>query len=758
LILERLKSVDFTLESMWGGHPGVSQSALAELKAGKFIPAIAGCHHGFPPDIGGRSANSEQFGGCTWQNQRVLLLEKLRDSMHECFPEIRDSLQARIIAGLTSVADWIGSGTAFDDPASPWENCVASAVDAAGLIPPCFIGGLSFCEIFGFEPREIQRCLIKQVSQPGIYILEAPMGIGKTEAALFAAYTLVSSGQATGIYFALPTQLTSNRIHSRVSRFLDRILDPHSVNRTPLLLHGNSWLKEFEFGEDGSPGGCWFNAAKRGLLAPFAVGTIDQALMSSMNVKHGFVRTFGLAGKVVILDEVHTYDAYTGTILDHLVNELRRLHCTVIILSATLTDERRCELLGSKQRVIAPYPVVSGLPFGEVNPIEIVPEAPAGNTVSIRSILDINEAIDEALDRAESGQQVLWIENAIAEAQTVYAILAARSDVTKIECGLLHSRFIHADREMLEEHWVTRFGANGSAFRREKGRILVGTQVLEQSLDIDADFLVTRICPTDMLLQRIGRLWRHEFHQRPTSAECEAWIISAEFDAAEREPREAFGNTAKVYSPYVLLRTLQVWADVEALSLPGDIRGLIERTYEARTESDAMARHKADLNRRKQMLENFALQSVSPGLNAKPDTSVSTRYSDIDTIELLLLKSVSHNHAAGETTVTLLDGRTLRLPSQFTAKSKAEQRNLAASLATQTLQVAEYAAPAVPTFNSLSWLKPYFYLGDPTHGECLMRVAIVGDDGLLKLPGGCASSEQYELTYHSHLGYQYVKP
>jgi CRISPR-associated endonuclease/helicase Cas3 len=293
--------------------------------------------------------------------------------------------------------------------------------------------------------------------------------------------------------------------------------------------------------------------------------------------------------------------------------------------------------------------------------------------------------------------------------------------------------------------------------RRERGRILVGTQVLEQSLDIDADFLVTRLCPTDMLLQRIGRLWRHSFHQRPAGARCEAWIVSAEFEAAEQNPGEAFGNSAKVYSPYVLLRTLQAWSGVETLSLPGDIRGLLERTYEAKPESEAMAKHKADLQKRREMLERFALQSVSLDLLEKPDTNVATRYSDIDSVELLLLQSVRHDHAARETTVTLLDGQTLTLPHEFAAGRKREQRKLAARLATQTLQVADYAAPADPGRKALSWLKPYFYLGDPSSSECLLRVAIVGEGGQLKLPGGGAATEKYELSYNPRLGYQYKK-
>ncbi|NTW50031.1 MAG: CRISPR-associated helicase/endonuclease Cas3, partial [Chlorobiales bacterium] len=359
--------------------------------------------------------------------------------------------------------------------------------------------------------------------------------------------------------------------------------------------------------------------------------------------------------------------------------------------------------------------------------------------------------------RADSGQQVLWIENTVSEAQEMFKLLAARSDGTAIECGLLHSRFTHADRETIEKIWVTLYGADGAAKRCERGRILVGTQVLEQSLDIDADFLVTRHCPTDMLLQRIGRLWRHQYHQRLAGAKCEAWIVSAAFEAAEQNPNEAFGKSAKVYSPYVLLRTLQAWADVETLSLPSDIRGLLERTYEAKAESEAMAKHKAKLQERKEMLERFALQSVSPGLGAKSDTNVATRYSDIDSVELLLLKSISHNHAAGETTVTLLDGQKLTLPHEFAAGRKREQRQLSARLATQTLQVADYAAPADLGRNSLMWLKPYFFLGEPSRNESILRVAIVGDGGYLKLPGGGAVSDKYELSYHPRLGYQYEK-
>ena len=120
-----------------------------------------------------------------------------------------------------------------------------------------------------------------------------------------------------------------------------------------------------------------------------------------------------------------------------------------------------------------------------------------------------NDAVEEVLKRAERGEQVLWIENTVDEAQKKYNLMAARSMEINVDCGLIHARFIKVDRQKKEDQWVGLYGKNGHGLRKERGRILIGTQVLEQSLDIDADFLVTRICPTDMIFQRLGRLWRH---------------------------------------------------------------------------------------------------------------------------------------------------------------------------------------------------------------------------------------------------------
>ena len=743
-------------EKNWGGHAGVSMAAARARRIGKYIPEIIGQHHGYSPELNGLVAEDEVFGGNAWQKMREELLCILKDSLKKEFPAIENALQAKAIAGLTTVADWIGSGSFFDDPDEQWLPLIKHAVDSAGFVQPEIIKGLGFSEIFSFRPREIQQLLIEQATQPGVYILEAPMGIGKTEAALYAAYSIIAAGGATGLYFALPTQLTSNRIHDRVNDFLKKILAPDCIHRQALLLHSNAWLKEIEMGADGGPGGNWFNSGKRGILAPFAVGTIDQALMAVMNVKHGFVRTFGLAGKVVILDEVHSYDAYTGTILDKLVEALRKLQCTVIILSATLTKERRMNILQQPVHDIS-YPLITASQNHGESVIETTAVVPGKTVVSIQSSSYFDLAIEEALTRAEGGQQVLWIENTVAEAQNSFSILAARSAGMEIECGLLHSRFIKADRERNEEYWVTRYGKGCDELRRQSGRILVGTQVLEQSLDIDADFLVTKICPTDMLLQRIGRLWRHGDTFRPVGAVCEVLILKPEFHSALLNPEKEFGPTANVYSPYVLLRTLVVWNDLADIVLPEQIRSLIEATYMEIEEHPMMLKYKAKLQQEKGKLELLALGGVSEGTKTLPESKASTRYSEQESVEVLLLRSFLFDRNQNVTNVKLLDGSDLFLPLVCSKKSKKEQRSLAASLAQYTLHVADYLAPEVISVKNLDWLKNYFYLGDRDHDESLLRVAIVGQDEELRSLSGQNASSSYRISYSSRLGYRAIK-
>lgn len=751
---ERLGIISPELDSIIGYHSAVSQAALPN-DSPKYIREILGRHHGYTPS-NIEVSDAEIYGGPLWQTMRMDLLQILKKGLGVDWPVISSALQSDVIAGLTTVADWIGSGSLFDEANhESWRGKISEALDRAGFVAPAIRNGLGFEDIFGFQPRNVQKQFIEAVTEQGAYVLEAPMGIGKTEAALYAAYKIFEKQEATGIYFALPTRLTSDKIYERMNQFLSKILDASDKNRSSLLLHSSAWLQNTEIGEDGAPGRSWFNSSKRGLLAPFAVGTIDQALMAVMNVKHGFVRTFGLAGKVVILDEVHSYDSYTGTILNELVKALRELHCTVIILSATLTGQQRRSILGTSASLGAPspaYPLISIYPR-EGNLLESPTEKLEKVHVTISITSSDDEAFEEALKRAERGEQVLWIENTVQDAQKQYQRFASKE--MNIDCGLLHSRFLKVDRQKNEDRWVGIYGKTGRVKNEYKGRILVGTQVLEQSLDIDADFLVTRICPTDMLFQRIGRLWRHAENDsiRPVSANREAWVLAPDLKDAIQD-KKAFGKSARVYSPYILCRTLSVWQNISSLILPDDIRSTLEGTYADRLEQGNLSLYKQDIEKKRETLSRLALAGVSRGGKTLPESKAATRYSETESIEVLLIKKMSHPKSG--TLLRLLDDSELLLPNKV---DLAERRRITVQLLNNTVMVPEYLAPQT-TRAQLTWLEDYIYLGDnrrDDHGhdeECPFRAAVVQDSGELQGIGYADISDKYVLNYDACLGYR----
>jgi len=743
------------LDTTLGGHAAVSQACLAKT-APRFIPQILGRHHGASP-ASVAAADAEIHGGSAWQQQRLDLLADLQQCFGCEWPVLENENQANALSGLVCVADWIGSGSLFDGvipdghpDTTPWQDCIGEAVDHAGFVGFTLRPGLSFEDVFSpFQPREAQRKLIQVANQQGVYILEAPMGMGKTEAALYAtAYRALADGHATGIYFALPTQLTSEKIHDRMNAFLAKVLAEDCKFRS-LLLHSSAWLRDTEIGEEGMPGHGWFNSSKRGLLAPFAVGTIDQALMGVMNVRHGFVRTFGLAGKVVILDEVHTYDCYTGTLLDKMVKTLRELHCTVIILSATLTAGRRAELLAQETGEAA-YPLVSAAPAKGTISYLPVAQTDAATVFILVKHADA-EALEEALRRAEQGEQVLWIENTVAESQDYFKVIAARAQASaeNIDCGLLHSRFLRADRSVNEDRWVKAFDKEGYARRKERGRILVGTQVLEQSLDIDADFLITRMCPTDMLFQRIGRLWRHREADalRPVTARREAWILAPRLDDARTESG-VWGKSGKVYPPYILFRSLDVWQEQSQVMLPQQIRPMLEATYAEQDESGFLGKCKAAVVENRTKLAALARIGLSTLGKTLPESKATTRYSEMDNCEVLLIKNRVSNDLG--TTITLLSGRTMWLPTSARRDGIRQWRALAAELQQNVVLVPEYLAP-VTAPHQIQWLKHFVYLGD--RDESPFRVAMTGDDGTLYGIDHGNALQGYRLSYSPVVGY-----
>ncbi len=641
------------------------------------ISAVA-AHHGFRPS----SILATNDG--PWQNERVELIRALAEEFGIA-PEsaAKASAPVDLLTGITCVADWIASDEEFFPPNEPplssddGRKRAANALVQCGFVRPSFRRGLSFWDVFGFNPRPAQSAFLEEISSPGVYVLEAPMGMGKTEAALYAAYKLVEAGCHSGLYFALPTRLTSDRIHDRVRAFLQAVSIGGSAVK---LAHGQAWLKEFESGAEGSDREAgtrpppWFNPSKRGLLFPFAVGTIDQALLAVLNVKHSFVRSFGLAGKVVVLDEVHSYDAYTGTLLDELVKRLRELGCTVIILSATLTAARRAALFGSDAPAGDGYPLLAGVRAGTEERIVRSLEPPPSRSVRLRWIdASAMSPLEEAVAKARTGCNVLCIANTVATAQEWFRSLKATMAENEFPVGLLHSKFTGTDRERIEKDWMSKLGKppKTGSDPRPCGSILVATQIVEQSVDIDADWMLSELAPADMLLQRLGRLWRHDREARPVS-EPELAVVCARMPADDlsdlpsdtKELESFFGRGVWVYAPYILLRTFETLRDRKVVCVPDDIRPLLEIVYsETIPDSELHKSLYADMKAKAAKLRQLARMGEADSLPTRDDNeeSAETRYNSRPTVSLLLVRDLDAAASRSAASATLLDGQSVSI-------------------------------------------------------------------------------------------------
>lgn len=747
-----LEAADPRLEEATGWHSGVGYLTLERVS--KKIAQVVGSHHGSlsAPEI---DDDAPAIGGELWNSYRWNTIRALEEGLGMRLPADRPEFDPSLLAGLTTVSDWIASGSGFDQyndrqVESIDRKIVAQAVDSAGFVVPKIKTGLDFGDVFdGYRPNPTQRAAIDMISGPGVYALEAQMGIGKTEAALFAAYKMLEKGSASGIYFAMPTRLTSNKIFDRLNPFLHKILDPSDRSRV-LLLHGKSWIYNTDMGESANPGCSWFDSRKRGLLAPFGVGTIDQALLSTMNVRHSFVRLFGLAGKVVILDEVHTYDAYTGAILATLVERLRHLDCVVIILSATLSRKQKAKLLGlaGEETGGSRYPLVTGECDGRAILSGHIPTEEREVRISYTETEGLGSALQSVREHALNNEQVVWIENTVDQAQEVFKNLASWSRENGIDCALLHSRYTESDRSAIENKWVSLLGKEGRKERRGRGRILVGTQVIEQSLDLDADFMVTRLAPSDMLLQRIGRLWRHRSldGSRPDGAKPEVMVLAPEFAEIKADIREAFGATGFVYAPYVLYRTAEIWRGISKVSIPGDLRGLIDATYSEREEaSPAIRAAKADLAREKEKLSRLATNAMSD-IGKACDDDCPTRINDVPTCPVLLLRRINDESKG---VITLLDGTVVDLAKN--TGDMAARRRTARILGNSMLQTSCVKSPKAARVKLFGLLGKFVFVADTE--DRLLRIGICGRDGAIRNPYGQENAD-YEISYNELTGYQ----
>ena len=518
------------------------------------------------------------------------------------------------LAGLTTTADWIGSNSDYFpyrpntiSLASYWTSARQQAVialDETGFRRPPRAPRRTFIDLFKRSPWPLHDAMAEILPRLGsgaLAIVEAPMGEGKTEAALLA-YDYLSSSAVDGLYFALPTQATANQILGRVARYLEESFpEAHGLH----LVHGGAALSDrydklkesayrqfrarsvdgvADTRDSGPVADAWFTRSKKALLAPIGVGTVDQALLAVLRSKHHFLRLHGLAGKVFVVDEVHAYDTFTSEILSRLVEWLRALGGTVILLSATLSSPHRARLLaaaGVEQPVkVAEYPRITIARDGVA---EIVPFASRRAAVRVEvQWHDRHTLVERVRQVLRRGGNVAWIVNTVRRAQSLYLEMRAR---VADDLRLLHARLPVIDRIGRERSAEEAFGPPGVGKGRPARALLIGTQVLEQSLDLDFDLMVTELAPVDLILQRAGRLHRHDRASRPPGLEArQLWIELPEMSADERGPE--FGVSSYVYDEEILLRSYLTLRSRASLSIPTDIEPLVEAVYAPQETSD----------------------------------------------------------------------------------------------------------------------------------------------------------------------------
>ena len=577
---------------------------------GRALGIAVGGHHG--TFSGGGEAKPRQRGGEEWENARKGLVEELARLFRVPLATLPNYSQKHafyvLLAGLTCVADWMGSneehfryappGTTPEQYAPLAQKRAREAVQAVGWAnwrPPASVA--TFAELFPViqSPWPCQKqaeTLAPQLTgSASLVLIEAPMGEGKTEAAMFLADYWTAKLQQQGCYFALPTQATSNQMFGRVEQFIAGRYPDQSVNLQ--LVHGASLLSE-EFmdlrfrtypEEDGSLDEThgniavqeWFLPKKRSLLAPFGVGTIDQALLAVLQTRHFFVRLFGLAHKTIIIDEVHAYDTYMSVLLERLLAWLHALGCSVVMLSATLPAQKRQQLLqaygGQAPIQSAGYPQMTWVSGGKSGAVSF--PAVQHRQIAVCRLSDSTvELVEKLREAMEAGGCVAIVCNTVGRAQAVYQALRQQQLVEPENLQLLHSRFPFEKRKKREDRALESFGKGET---RPQAAILVATQIIEQSLDLDFDLMITDLAPADLVLQRAGRLHRHENTRPAQLMHPTLWVRMPDI-GVDDVPN--FGASQKIYDLYILLRSYVAFKDRNTIHLPEDLPTIVEEVYD----------------------------------------------------------------------------------------------------------------------------------------------------------------------------------
>lgn len=633
------------IDALSAWSPAVYDLLLASIshhgQPAKAAPNGDGKYLWRPVQVAGQTAYSPQA-----------TLQHLGRRVQQLFPEAFTPDEAELptapafvhlFAGLVQLADWLGSDTRFFPYTKPGEDRAATAFERARQAVHSIgldVGDLhavlqtampSFSAAFNVpQPRPIQQALGAPDLGP-LLILEAETGSGKTEAALWRFAQLFKAGEIDGLYFALPTRVAASQLYERLRDFVQRMWPAGGGVTAPVVVRalpgytsadGNEQLPSLarfevlwaDLVDEQQAHRRWAaESSKRFLAATIAVGTIDQALLAALQVRHAHLRHALLTRSLLVVDEVHASDAYMAVLLEHLLRAHRRAGGQALLLSATLGSSTRARLqvLAQADRPHPPLPHLPSLETACTMPypalsdgIKMLRLPPSGQQKTVHwqtldAINDPDRIARLACNAAMAGARVLVVRNtvpaAIATLQAVEAMAATRDqadwlftltppDGSAPVSTLHHSRYSRQDRPLLDRAVEAQIGKHR---QQPGGRIVIGTQTLEQSLDLDADLLITDLCPMDVLLQRIGRLHRHirPEHERPQGyRDAQAWVLTpagGDLTPHLKQPRHGLGRFHQGGGVYPDLRILEATRRLidaaPTRQIPRDNRELVER-------------------------------------------------------------------------------------------------------------------------------------------------------------------------------------
>lgn len=790
-------------------HALAGEAILESFGVNPTVGAIIGGHHGKTASASPKRQikdytanyyqNDNQPGlQIAWQQvQRELVAYGLHTAGYQTTAEIPtlNQPEAVILTGLLIMADWLASSEYLnenpDKPLFPLVTTMQSVTDIDlqarfrdasttwqsddEWVPAPLAHDRDPYQVrFGFHARPVQAAITNALgatSDPGMAIVEAPMGLGKTEIALIAVEQLARMTGRDGVYMGLPTQATTNAMFARVNDWLERVADEQSARLSIKLMHGKAQFNQMykrlpnasnvnsTDEHDGAVTvNSWFGG-KKSILTKFTVGTIDNLLLMGLKQKHLFLRHLGFSGKVVVIDEVHAYDAYMNKYLLRAIEWLGAYHVPVVILSATLPKTKRNQLLKAYLKgkygrryhqilKVAPtgwedtqaYPLLSildGPDIKQLTNFEGQSDQTALTLEVQRNNQDDQELIMTLLKQLSQGGIAGIIVNTVKRAQDLAALISA-----EVPLMVLHSAFLAPDRAQQEMKLQAAIGKHGE---RPAKLVVIGTQVLEQSLDIDFDILYTDIAPMDLILQRAGRLHRHQMIQRPHNFQQPQLKIMGIKGFGDY----GAGNEA-VYGKYLLMKTDYFLKN--QIKLPDDISTLVQQVYDSATDTQvpeittAAEDFATDLKAEQQKAQVFQIsapqlkhgKSIHGWLDRNhrdivTDQQASAAVRDIqETLEVILIQHMNQDDF-------LLDGRKL-------------DEVASTEIAQQTLRL-----PVAVTPNITKAINQLEDLTRPYHARWQDDIWL---RGVLVLPLDqklTAEFGKWRLSYSSQLGLSYSK-